>query len=46
MDLEHYKHTIALRTNNTTRFIIYPSYALRFLNGHLSKKWNLEINLL
>ena len=46
MDLEHYRHTIALHTNSTTYFIIYLSYALWFLNGHLPKKRNLEINLL
>ena len=46
MDLEHYRYTIALRTNNITYFIIYLSYALWFLNGHFSKKWNLEIDLL
>ena len=46
MDLEHYRHTVALRTNNATRFIAYLSYALQFLNGHLPKKWNLEIDLL
>jgi len=46
MDLEHYKHTIALRTNNATHFIVYLSYALQFLNGYLPKKQNLEINLL
>jgi len=37
---------MALRTNNTTRFIVYLSYALRFLNSHLPKKRNLEIDLL
>ena len=46
MDLEYYRHTIALCINNTTYFIIYLSYALRFFNGHLSKKWNLEIDFL
>ena len=46
MDLEHYRHTIALYTDDTTCFIIYLSYVLWFLNGHLPKKWNLEIDLL
>ena len=46
IDLEHYRHTIALHTDNTTCFIIYLSYALRFLNSYLPKKRNLEINLL
>lgn len=46
MDLEHYRHTVALRTDGATRFIAYPSYALRFLSGHLPEKRNLEIDLL
>ena len=46
MDLEHYRHTVALRTDGATRFIAYPSYALRFLDGHLPEKRNLEIDLL
>ena len=46
MDLEYYRHIMALYTDGTTYFIIYPSYALQFLNGHLPKKWNLEIDLL
>lgn len=46
MDLEHYRHTVALRTDDATRFIAYPSYALRFLDGHLPEKRNLEIDLL
>ena len=46
IDLEYYRHTIVLCTNNITCFIIYLSYALQFLNSHLPKKRNLEINLL
>ena len=46
MDLEHYRYTIVLYTNSTTYFITYLSYALQFLNSHLPKKWNLEIDLL
>jgi hypothetical protein len=46
MDLEHYRHTVALRTDGATRFIAYPSYALRFLEGHLPEKRNLDIDLL
>jgi hypothetical protein len=46
MDLEHYRHTVALRTDDATRFIAYPSYALRFLDGHLPEKRKLEIDLL
>jgi hypothetical protein len=46
MDLEHYRHTVALRADGATRFIAYPSYALRFLSGHLPEKRNLEIDLL
>ena len=46
MDLKHYRHIVALCANRATYFIIYLSYALRFLSGHLPKKRNLEINLL
>ena len=45
MDLEYYRYTVALRTDDATCFIIYLSYAFWFLNGHLPKKWNLEIDL-
>jgi len=46
MDLEYYRYTVALRTNNNTRFIADLSYILRFLNSYLPKKRNLDINLL
>ena len=46
MDLEYYRHTIALYTDSATYFIIYLSYVLRFLNGYFFEKWNLEIDLL
>jgi len=46
MDLEHYQYIVALRANRAICFIIYLSYTLQFLSGHLPKKRNLEINLL
>ena len=38
MDLKHYRHTVALYTDNAIYFIIYLNYALRFLNGHIPEK--------